>query len=120
VHSRLRQTVGRLVAVTALDSHAWVHLACHGGQDLTDPAQGAVYLSDGPLTVLCIAAKDLPNADLAYLSACQTAIGGIRLLDESIHLAAAIQLGGYRHVIATQWAIVDTHARTLLALSMPS
>jgi tetratricopeptide (TPR) repeat protein len=108
IPERIVPTAERVVS--GLDNHAWVHLTCHGGQDLTVPAQGAIHLSDGPLTVLRIAAKDLPHADLAYLSACQTAIGGIQVLDESIHLAAAIQLAGYRHVIATQWAIDDTYA----------
>jgi len=77
---------------------------------MTDPSRGAVYLSDGPLTVLRIAAEDLANADLAFLSACETAVGGIHLLDEAIHLAAALMLAGYRQVIATQWSISDNDA----------
>jgi CHAT domain-containing protein len=96
--------------VTALASHAWVHFACHGGQDVTDPSRGAVYLADGPLTVLRIAAENFANADLAFLSACETAVGGIHLLDEAIHLAAALMLAGYCQVIATQWSISDIDA----------
>ena len=94
----------------ALPSHSWVHFACHGSQDLWDPSQGAVYLTDGPLTVLRLAADELPAAELAFLSACQTAAGGVRLPDEAIHLAAAVQFAGYRHVIATAWSISDFHA----------
>jgi tetratricopeptide (TPR) repeat protein len=94
----------------ALPSHSWVHFACHGGQDLMDPSRGAVYLADGPLTVLQLAAEELPAAELAFLSACQTAVGGVRLPDETIHLAAAVQFAGYRHVIATAWFISDDHA----------
>ena len=94
----------------ALPSHSWVHFACHGGQDLWQPSRGAVYLTDGPLTVLQLAAEDLPAAELAFLSACQTAVGGVRLPDETIHLAAALQFAGYRHVIATAWSISDDHA----------
>jgi hypothetical protein len=96
-----------------LDSLAhstWIHLACHAGQNLADPANGALYLADGPLTLSRIAERDLSDAELAFLSACQTAVGGVDLLDEVIHLAAALQLAGYRHVIATQWSISDTHA----------
>jgi tetratricopeptide (TPR) repeat protein len=96
--------------MAALPSHSWVHFACHGGQDLWDPSQGAVYLTDGPLTVLRLAADKLPAAELAFLSACQTAAGGVRLPDEAIHLAAAVQFAGYRHVIATAWSISDFHA----------
>lgn len=94
----------------ALPTHPWAHFACHGGQDLMDPSRGAVYLTDGPLTVLDLAAEELPAAELAFLSACQTAVGGARLPDEAIHLAAAMQLVGYRHVIATAWSISDAHA----------
>jgi CHAT domain-containing protein len=94
----------------ALRSHSWVHFACHGGQDLMDPSHGAVYLTDGPLTVLQLATEELPAAELAFLSACQTAVGGVRLPDETIHLAAALQFAGYRHVIATAWSISDSHA----------
>ena len=93
----------------ALSGHAWVHLACHGGQDPDDPSSGAVYLADGPLTVLRIAALDLRAAELAFLSACRTAVGGVGLRDESIHLAAAMQVAGYRHVVATAWSISDEH-----------
>ena len=94
----------------ALASHSWAHFACHGGQNLLDPSRGAVYLVDGPLTVLQLAAGELPDAELAFLSACQTAVGGVRLPDETIHLAAAVQLAGYRHVIATAWSISDRYA----------
>jgi CHAT domain-containing protein len=117
----------RAAVLRELATHSWIHLACHGGQNLTNPADGAVYLHDGPLTVLQIAALRLRDAELAFLSACQTAVGGVRLLDEAIHLAAALQLAGYRNVIATQWSIDDSHApevtasvyRTLTATGQP-
>ncbi|MFC6092234.1 CHAT domain-containing protein [Saccharothrix lopnurensis] len=98
-------------AVTAdLRTHAYAHFACHGGQDPRDPSTGALYLRDGPLTVLDVAGLDLAHAELAYLSACRTAVGGTTLPDESIHLAAALQLAGYRHVIATLWTVADRTA----------
>lgn len=103
-------------AVTAdLRTHAYVHFACHGGQNLRDPSTGALYLRDGPLTVLDVAELDLAHAELAYLSACSTAIGGTALPDEAIHLAAALQLSGYRHVIATLWTITDRTAADVTA-----
>ena len=70
----------------------------------------AFALHDGPLTVADLAAVHLDHADIAELSACQTATGDVRLLDEALHLAAAMQLLGYRHVIATLWSIADTNA----------
>ena len=50
------------------------------------------------------------GADLAYLSACRTAAGGRGLPDEAIHLTAALQFAGFRHVIGSQWAIADRTA----------
>ncbi|MFC6081231.1 CHAT domain-containing protein [Sphaerisporangium aureirubrum] len=96
--------------LSALAAHEWAHLACHGTQNLLDPASAAVHLHDGPLTVADIAARTLAHAELVCLSACQAAVGGVALLDEAVHLAAALHVAGYRHVIATQWSIADDDA----------
>jgi CHAT domain-containing protein len=46
------------------------------------------------------------RAQLAFLSACQTARNPARdLLDEAIHLASAFQLAGYPHVVGTLWSV---------------
>ena len=94
----------------ALDDHDWAHFCCHGGQDLADPGQSGVFLWDSPLTVRDVATLRLKHAQLAYLSACQTALGGTRLPDEAVHVAAGLQLAGFRHVIATLWATGDREA----------
>jgi CHAT domain-containing protein len=60
--------------------------------------------------VLDVASLRLTGAELAFLSACQTAVGSVHLLDESIHIAGALQLAGYRQVIATLWTIADQPA----------
>ncbi|SER29354.1 CHAT domain-containing protein [Actinokineospora terrae] len=90
-----------------LPAHPWVHFACHATQDLDHPGDSALHLHDGDLSVLRLAAHDLTGAELAYLSACHTAGGSVRLADETVHLAAALQLAGFRHVIATQWPVSD-------------
>ncbi|MFT7840471.1 CHAT domain-containing protein [Saccharothrix sp. BKS2] len=107
---RVGEEATRANVTADLKTHAYAHFACHGGQDLRDPSTGALYLRDGPLTVLDVAGLDLAHAQLAYLSACRTAVGGTTLPDESIHLAAALQLAGYRHVIATLWTVADRTA----------
>ena len=84
-----------------------MHLACHAYQQPTDPSDSAFALHDGPLTLASLSRLHLDHAELAFLSACQTATGDLRLPDEAIHLAAAMQLLGYRHVIATMWTITD-------------
>ena len=94
----------------ALPSHPWVHFACHAHTNLADPSQSALLLTDhrtAPLTVHDLSGLRLDRADLAVLSACSTALTGARLPDEPIHLSAACQLAGYRHVIATLWPLND-------------
>ncbi|MFF3863148.1 CHAT domain-containing protein [Streptomyces sp. NPDC002209] len=101
----------RAVVLDLLRSHSCVHFACHGGQDLADPARGALYLYDGPLTVTELARLDLESAELAVLSACQTAVGGTELPNEAIHLAGALLLGSFRQVVSTLWTVGDDTAQ---------
>jgi CHAT domain-containing protein len=100
-----RQTV-----LHRLPAARWAHFACHGAAELADPSTSRLLLADQPLTVLDVARLRLHDAELAFLSACSTAMPGSRLTDEAIHLASAFQLAGYRHVIATLWPIGDQHA----------
>ncbi|MFC7216815.1 CHAT domain-containing protein [Streptomyces polyrhachis] len=94
----------------ALPGNPCVHFACHGIQDLGAPSGGGVVLADGTLSVLDLASLRFTGAELAYLSACRTATGGTRLPDESLHLAGALHLAGFRQVVGTLWAVRDTLA----------
>ncbi|GLV99150.1 CHAT domain-containing tetratricopeptide repeat protein [Streptomyces lavendulae] len=91
-----------------------VHFACHGINDPTDPSHSRLLLHDhaeAPLTIAALAPVRLEHAQLAYLSACETALTThTKLLDEAIHLASAFQLAGYPHVIGTLWAVNDFFA----------
>jgi CHAT domain-containing protein len=101
-------------SVTAALPHCpWAHFACHGQSDLADPSASHLLLHDHqakPLNVVDVTRLWLDRAELAFLSACSTSRSGARLADEAIHLAAAFQLAGYRHVIATLWPIGDRPA----------
>ncbi|KAG9074390.1 hypothetical protein FS749_014059 [Ceratobasidium sp. UAMH 11750] len=94
----------------AMEDHSWVHFACHASQNKTDPMKSAFHLHDGDLDLATISRKPLKNAQLAFLSACQTATGDDVLPDESIHLAAGLLMAGYSTVIATMWSINDRDA----------
>jgi CHAT domain/Tetratricopeptide repeat len=96
--------------LAAIATHPWVHLACHAAQEHADPSASGFAFWDGSLTIADLAARPTRRRDLAFLSACQTATGGVWHLDEAIHLAAAMQFLGYRHVIATMWTIADPPA----------
>lgn len=87
------------------------HFACHGANDPADPSRSRLLLHDhdsDPLTVASLAPVRLDHVQLAYLSACGTAVTDtIDLADEAIHLTSAFQLAGYPHVIGTLWEIDD-------------
>jgi CHAT domain-containing protein len=100
----------------ALPHYSWVHFSCHGESDLTDPSASFLLLADyrtRPLTVVDLTEARLQGVELAFLSACTTARTGVALLDEPIHLAAACQLAGYRHVVASLWPIGDADTASL-------
>jgi CHAT domain-containing protein len=79
-----------------------LHLACHGHQ-APDPLNSRFALSDGPLAISAFMKLHLPNAMLAFLSACETAKGDKDQPDQVVHLAASMLFCGFRSVIATMW-----------------
>ncbi|KAG8814395.1 hypothetical protein FRC19_001779 [Serendipita sp. 401] len=68
----------------------WLHLACHGTQNATNPIKSALLLHDGKLTLEEIIRLDLPHAEFAFLSACQTMTGDESLSDEAVHIAGGM------------------------------
>jgi CHAT domain-containing protein len=90
------------------------HFACHGAIHRDDPSLSQLFLEDfdqDPLNVASLASARLNHADLAYLSACVTALtSSAKLLNESIQLTTAFQLLGFRQVIGTLWPIQDRMA----------
>ncbi|MFH8569156.1 CHAT domain-containing protein [Streptomyces sp. NPDC017993] len=101
----------RDLVLAELPGRAIVHFACHGDHDLQDPSASRLLLHDherSPLTVGSLAGADLEGAQLAYLSACHTALNAAdHLLDEAMHLAGAFQLAGFPQVVGTLWMVDD-------------
>jgi CHAT domain-containing protein len=91
----------------AMEDCNWVHLACHGVQRHDEPAKSALILQDGYLTLEEIIKLDLPKAEFAFLSACQTTTGDEKLSEEAVHIAGGMLLAGYRGIVATMWSIQD-------------
>jgi CHAT domain-containing protein len=79
-----------------------LHLACHGRQH-EDPLKSCFALNDGQLTISSLMELNLPNAMLAYLSACETAKGDEKQPDQAVHLASSMLFCGFRSVVATMW-----------------
>jgi CHAT domain-containing protein len=112
----LNSVQGTVAAVLDdMKTHSWVHLACHGLQNSTDPTKSAFALYDGKLTLANLMNLSLSHADLAFLSACQTASGDQKLPEEAVHLAAGMLSVGYKSVIGTMWSIGDAVAPVVAA-----
>ncbi|KAF8124698.1 CHAT domain-containing protein [Boletus edulis] len=109
-------------ALTALATHGWAHIACHGYPNAERPFDAAFALKDERVTVLDIvrargigtgineretntseADASIPG-EFAFLSACHTAVGDRNAPDEIIHLAATMQFVGYRSFYASLFA----------------
>ncbi|KIJ48491.1 hypothetical protein M422DRAFT_777865 [Sphaerobolus stellatus SS14] len=94
----------------AMGEYSWLHLACHGIQDAKQSLKSGFALYDGRLDLGMLMTKSLGHARLAFLSACETAMGDEKLPEEAVHLAAGMLAAGFESVIATMWAIGDADA----------
>ena len=105
----LESSIGTVEEVLAMMKEAdWVHFACHGIQDTENPTESGLCLADRRrLKLSDIIALSRPHGGLAFLSACQTAMGDENLTDEAIHIAAGMLFAGYGGVVGTMWSISD-------------
>ncbi|KAG2118410.1 CHAT domain-containing protein [Suillus clintonianus] len=99
-------------ALNALQCNTWVHLACHGKQDLEQPYNSYFAMRDKPVTLLDIMENNSPQAEFAFLSACHTAVGDEETPDEAIHLAAGLQFLGFKSVVGTLWGSMTLSQNT--------
>jgi hypothetical protein len=100
----------------ALRSHTIVHLACHAESDLHSPGRSRLLLVDheeSPLTVADLAGLPPAERQLAVLSACSTFQLTPALADEALHVTAAFQQAGFRHVVGAMWPVGDDVATTV-------
>ncbi|THU96130.1 hypothetical protein K435DRAFT_723032 [Dendrothele bispora CBS 962.96] len=96
--------------LTKLSTHPWCHFACHGIQHPDNPTSSAFALHDGPLDLRTIMSKSFASAEVAFLSACQTATGDEKRPEEAVHLVAGMLVAGYQTVFGTMWSIGDSDA----------
>lgn len=104
----------RRAVLDALPQHSWVHFACH----VTGLPNIRLLLHDHesrPLSIADIATLRLRDADLAYLSACETTRAPVELADEAMHITGAFYMAGFKHVIGTLWPVNDSVATTISA-----
>ena len=98
---------GAAASVEIIESHmpksSIVHFACHGTQSQTNPLESGLLIDDGVLTIARIIKRPLPNGSLAFVSACETAMGVKKLPDEAMSIGACLLYSGFRRIVATMW-----------------
>ncbi|KAJ7263798.1 CHAT domain-containing protein [Mycena rebaudengoi] len=90
-----------------LNDCAWIHLACHGEQNIIEPPKSCLQLYGGTLELETILQMSLPNAEFVVLAACQTAKGDAALVNGSFHLGGGFIAAGFQGAIATMWSMDD-------------
>lgn len=98
----------------ALGQHAYVHLSCHGSQNLTQPSQASLLVHDGELSLPELVSGH-HGGELVTLSACMTATGGATVADEAVSIATALHYTGWRNVVATLWWVWDVSAAAIFS-----
>jgi tetratricopeptide (TPR) repeat protein len=100
--------------ISELSRHTWLHFSGHSIQDQAEPSNSGLlcydYQEGGPLRIADILQLDLKAANLAFLSASDTAQATASLVDEAMHVAGALHAAGFAHVIGAQWPISDVIA----------
>ena len=121
---RLNTTVTTLISkkatpsavVERLQDHRFAHFSCHGILETGKPFDASFKLHQGQrLTLLDIIRSRLPSAEFAFLSACHTGeLTEESIVDEGLHLSAAVQYAGFRSVVGTMWAMADIDGQVLV------
>ncbi|KAJ6521118.1 CHAT domain-containing protein, partial [Mycena capillaripes] len=110
--SNIRSLVGSHATMDAvkdvLQQCSWIHLACHGKQDLVDPPKSRLQLYEGNLELETILQLQLSKAEFVYLAACETAMGDSELVNESFHLGGGFIAAGFQGAIGTLWSMQDS------------
>ena len=100
-------TISTLLA--HIQTAPWLHLACHGEQDLQNPLDSKLLLRDGAFRLGEIVGTKtcLSDASFVFLSACQTAMGDGKLVNEGMHMAGAFITAGFRGAVGALWSMAD-------------
>lgn len=102
-----------------LGKYGRVHFDCHATSELSNPSGSRLELYGAERLALAdVIGLRLDHADFAFLAACSTYQGGTMLADETIHLGAAFQLAGYRHVVGTLWPMKSTPTADRIAAAV--
>ena len=92
-----------------------LHFATHGRAGWEKEEQAQLKLADNDLTLPDIFELNLNQTRLAVLSACETGVPGLKLIDEMIGLPAGMMQAGVPGVIGSLWSVNDKSTALLMA-----
>jgi CHAT domain-containing protein len=115
-YQRLRHEQATLEHVrAALPTYPVVHFNGHGSANLLDPLEsGLVMANEQILTLREILNMRLSATRLAVLSACETALAGIKVPDEVISLPMGLLQAGVAGVVASLWKVEASSTMVLM------
>jgi CHAT domain-containing protein/tetratricopeptide (TPR) repeat protein len=92
-----------------------LHFSTHGIAGWENAEDARLTLADGYLTLPDIFKLELDNTRLAVLSACETGVPSLELIDEMIGLPAGMMQAGVPGVVGSLWSVSDMSTSMLMA-----
>jgi CHAT domain-containing protein len=92
-----------------------LHFSCHANAGWDKEDEARLVLADGDLKLPDLFDLDLRQARLAVLSACETGVPSLKLIDEVIGLPAGMMQAGVPGVVGSLWPVSDQSTSMLMA-----
>lgn len=108
-----RETATKQKFIEEASKYKIVHLSTHACIDDTDPAFNRIYFADEPLLNYELYNMEL-NAELAVLSACNTASGILKKGEGIMSLARAFTYAGCPSIITSLWSVPDVETSKVI------
>ncbi|WP_322510205.1 CHAT domain-containing protein [Anaerolinea sp.] len=106
----------RQAVIEALPRASVLHFSTHGNAGWGDSQQARVLLaSEESLSLTDLYEVHLSQAQVAVLSACETALPGVKAIDEVLSLPAGWMLAGVPRVVGSLWSVDDLSTAMLMA-----
>ena len=99
----------------ALPDHAVLHFSTHGWAGWGESEVSGLKLADGNLYLRDLFDLRLERARLGILSACESGLPGMELLEEVVSLPAVMMQAGVPGVLGSLWAVNDLSTAMLIA-----
>jgi len=113
-HLHGKQATVQAVKTAMLDANV-LHFATHGNAGWQEEEQARLKLANDYLTLPDIFDLKLKNARLAVLSACETGVPSLKLIDEMFGLPAGMMQAGVPGVVGSLWSVRDGSTSLLMS-----